>query len=339
VEIGMASGNNRILVVGGGGFIGSHTSKLLAKQGFEPVVYDNFCRGHRELAKFGRVIVGDIHDRAALDEAIRTTRPIACMHFAAFAYVAESIVNPSIYYGNNVAGTLSLLRSLHEAGVDKLVFSSSCAVYGQVDTLPISEASPTRPISPYGTSKLMVETILRDFHKACGLESVSLRYFNAAGADPEGEIGEMHDPEPHIIPRALMAAAGVTPFFEINGDDYPTPDGTAIRDYTHVSDLAQAHVNALQYLLAGGSTDSFNLGIGRGYSVREILIAAERVTGKKIPFTVGARRPGDPAEVVSDSSKANRLLRFEPRYTPLDQMVSHSWNWFSSRGFLEHVSA
>lgn len=331
--VDMPSESNRVLVVGGGGFIGSHTSKILASQGFEPVVFDNFSRGHLSLAKFGPVIVGDIHDRAALNEVINAFRPIACMHFAAFAYVAESILNPSIYYWNNVAGSLNLVNTLVESGIKRLVFSSSCAIYGQAEDLPIRESSPKRPLSPYGTSKLMVETILQDFHKACGLNSVSLRYFNAAGADPEGEIGEIHDPEPHIIPRVLMAAAGVTPLFEINGVDYPTIDGTAIRDYTHVMDLGQAHVNALRYLLQDGPTDSFNLGTGRGYSVRDIVASAERVTGSRITTRVGTRRPGDPAEVISDPLRAYEVLRFEPSYPSLDQMISHAWKWFSSHGF------
>jgi UDP-glucose-4-epimerase GalE len=331
--VSMTGQGNRVLVVGGGGFIGSHTSKLLASQGFEPVVFDNFSRGHPSLAKFGPVIIGDIHDRAALNEVITAFRPIACMHFAAFAYVAESLINPSIYYWNNVAGSLNLISALVENGIKKLVFSSSCAVYGQAEDLPIRESSPKRPLSPYGTSKLMVETILQDFDKVCELNSVSLRYFNAAGADPEGEIGEVHNPEPHIIPRVLMAAAGVIPFFEINGIDFPTIDGTAIRDYTHVMDLAQAHVDALRYLLRDGATDSFNLGTGRGYSVRDIVASAERVTGSRIITRVGTRRPGDPAEVISDPMRAYDVLRFEPRYPSLDQMISHAWRWFLSHGF------
>jgi UDP-arabinose 4-epimerase len=278
---------DRVLVTGGGGFIGSHTAKALTAAGFEPVVFDNFSRGHRSLVRFGPLIEGDIRDRVALKRTLAQIRPVACVHFAAFAYVAESVEHPGLYYGNNVVGSLDLLEVLAESSVAKLVFSSSCAVYGEPEHLPVSEDAAKRPMSPYGRSKLMVEDMLRDFDPACGIKSVSLRYFNAAGADPDGMIGEVHNPEPHIIPRVLRAVAGRIPSIRVNGTDYPTRDGTAIRDYTHVSDLAQAHIQALRYLLDGGSTDAFNLGIGRGYSVNEIIAAAFRVTGRYITVDHG----------------------------------------------------
>jgi UDP-glucose-4-epimerase GalE len=324
---------DRVLITGGGGFIGSHAAKALLAAGFEPIVFDNFCRGHRSLVRFGPLIEDDILDRPAVERAIEQTRPIACIHFAAFAYVAESVEHPDLYYWNNVAGSLSLIRALIGRGVDKIVFSSTCAIYGEPQRLPIGEETAKLPISPYGRSKLVVEQMLSDFDAAHGLKSVSLRYFNAAGADPAGLIGEMHDPEPHIIPRTLMSAAGHIPNIQINGTDYPTRDGTAIRDYTHVADLADAHVLALRYLLDGGQTDAFNLGTGYGYSVRDIVDSAGRITGRTIPVVMGPRRAGDPAEVVADPAKARRILAFSPRYTELDQMMGHAWRWFETRGF------
>jgi UDP-arabinose 4-epimerase len=323
----------RVLVTGGAGYVGSHACKQLAAAGFEPVSYDNLCRGHESLVRFGPLIRGDLHDKAALRAALATVQPVACMHFAAFAYVAESVRDPALYYRNNVAGSLALLEALVEAGVRTIVFSSSCAVYGQVETLPISEDSPKNPMSPYGRTKLVVEEMLRDFDRSLGLRSVSLRYFNAAGADPGGELGEMHDPEPHVIPRALMAAAGIIPGFQVLGTDYPTPDGTAVRDYTHVSDLAAAHIAALEHLLQGGETMSLNLGLGRGYSVLEIIAAAQRVTGREIRIDHSPRRPGDPAEVVADPARAGRLLAFRPKHPELEDMVATAWRWFVAHGF------
>ncbi len=318
----------RILVTGGAGYIGSHTCKQLHLAGFEPVTYDDLSRGHISLVRYGPFLQGRLHDRKALRAALNEVQPIACMHFAAFAYVAESVSNPELYYENNVAGSLALLQELVAANVKLLVFSSTCAVYGQADKVPIGEDEPKRPLSPYGRSKLIVEEMLADFDRAHALRSVSLRYFNACGADLDGEIGEIHDPEPHIVPRALMAATGTIPHFEVLGVDYPTLDGTAVRDYTHVIDLAQAHVAALHYLLNGGATDSMNLGIGRGYSVREVLDSVERVTGLKIPIKIGPRREGDPAEVTANPTKARRILGFEPKYTDLDVMVQTAWRWF-----------
>ena len=324
----------RVLVTGGAGFVGSHACKLLARAGYDPITYDNLSRGHTRLVSLGDLIKGDLHDKPALKAVIETIRPIACLHFAAYAYVAESMRDCALYYRNNVAGTLTLLEALVEARVPRIVFSSTCAVYGDVETLPIGEDTPKRPLSPYGRGKLAVEDMLRDFERSYGIRSVSLRYFNAAGADPEGELGEMHDPEPHVIPRALMAAAGVIPAFDVLGRDYPTPDGTAVRDYTHVTDLAAAHVAALEYLLAGGKSEVVNLGVGKGYSVLEILNAVERITGKQVPLAIAGRRPGDPAEVVANAAHAQKLLGFKANYPELDDMIATASRWFDAHGFL-----
>ncbi len=323
----------RVLVTGGAGYVGSHTCKLLTQAGFEPVAYDDLSRGHASLVRYGPLIQGRIHDRSALRSAFDAVRPAACLHFAAFAYVAELMSEPAKYYDNNVVGSLALLQELVDAGVMYVVFSSTCAVYGQADTLPIGEDTLKRPMSPYGRSKLIVEEMLADFDRAYGIRSVSLRYFNACGADPDGEVGELHDPEPHIIPRALMSAAGVVPHFDVLGNDYATPDGTAVRDYTHVTDLAEAHVAALNYLMAGGTTDAMNLGIGRGYSVREVLDAVERVSGRSVPVVFRPRRAGDPADVIADPRKSQRVLGFQPQFANLDMMVDTAWRWFQKRGF------
>ena len=317
----------RVLVTGGAGYIGSHAAKALYKNGFEPVVFDNLSRGHRELVRFGPFIQGDIRDHAALRDAVSRWQPIACVHFAALAYVAELMTDPALYYRNNVVGSLNLFETLVSCGVSQVVFSSTCAIYGQCDVLPVTESTDKQPMSPYGRSKLMVENILEDLSVACGVRSVSLRYFNAAGADPEGEIGELHDPEPHIIPRALMAATGELPLFEIFGLDYPTADGTAVRDYIHVSDIAHAHVLAIRYLLEGGDTVALNLGLGRGYSVLQLINAVEEVTGLRVAVRNGARRVGDPAEVFADPSKAQAVLDFRPRYNSIEQIISSAWKW------------
>ena len=326
-----------MLVTGGAGFVGSHTCKLLARAGYDPFTYDNLSRGHARLVRFGDFIRGDLHDSLSFRAAIDTVKPIACLHFAAYAYVAESMRDPALYYRNNVGGTLALLEALVAAGVSQIVFSSTCAIYGDVQTLPISEDAPKRPLSPYGRSKLIVEDMLHDFERSHGLRSVSLRYFNAAGADPEGEIGELHDPEPHVIPRALMAAAGVIPSFDVLGQDYPTFDGTAVRDYTHVNDLAAAHVAALEYLSAGGQSEALNLGVGRGYSVVQILKSVERVTGRPVPIVAAARRAGDPAEVVANPARARDVLGFQAKYPELDDMIATAWRWFDANGFLARV--
>jgi UDP-glucose-4-epimerase GalE len=316
-----------ILVTGGAGYVGSHACKALAAAGYTPVAYDNLGRGHRELVRWGPLEVGDLADRARLDEVFARHRPEAVMHFAAFAYVGESVQDPALYYRNNVGGTLELVEATRRAGVAALVFSSTCSTYGVPERMPIDEDTPQRPINPYGATKLAIERMLADYAAAYGLRSVSLRYFNAAGCDPDGETGERHDPETHVIPRVLMAAAGEIGHVEVFGTDYPTPDGTCLRDYIHVADLAQGHVQALDYLKRGGATTAVNLGTGRGFSVREVIAAAERVTGRRIPVREAPRRAGDPPVLVADPARARALLGFAPRYTELVPIVATAWRW------------
>ena len=277
-----ASLSRNVLVTGGAGYIGSHACKALARSGFTPICYDNLSRGHAWAVQWGPLEQGELLDQARLEDVLHRYKPCAVMHFAALAYVGESVAEPALYYRNNVGGSLALLQSMRAAGVRHFIFSSTCATYGIPRRLPMTEAHPQDPINPYGTSKLMVEKMLMDFSKAYELRSVSLRYFNAAGADPEGEIGEAHDPETHLIPLALKAAAGDLPQLEIYGDDYDTADGTCIRDYIHVTDLADAHVKACQYLLDDGDTTCLNLGNETGFSVREIIDRIENITAKKI---------------------------------------------------------
>jgi UDP-arabinose 4-epimerase len=316
-----------ILVTGGAGYIGSHACKLLAASGYRPVVFDNLSRGHASLVRWGELVVGDIRDRAALNSVFRRYRPAAVLHFAALAYVGESVTDPAPYFETNTAGTLQLLNAMLEHNVKQIVFSSTCATYGVPPVLPITEASPQSPTSPYGLSKLFVEGILRTYSQAYGVRAMILRYFNACGADPEGEIGEMHDPEPHLIPRALMAAAGEIDALDIYGTDYPTPDGTCIRDYVHVSDLAKWHLAALRKLFEGCETMALNLGTGSGFSVSEIVRSVERITGLRVPVRERERRQGDPPEVVADGSLAARVLGVSPAYTRLDDIVQTAWNW------------
>lgn len=317
----------RILVTGGAGYVGSHTVKLLSHYGIETAVFDNLSRGHREFAKWGPLIEGDLRDTALLQETLRWFKPDVVLHFAAFAYVGESFGNPGLYYENNVGGTVSLLQAMHQTGTDKIVVSSSCATYGQPDHVPIAENTLQRPINPYGMSKLMMEQICADFEKAHGLRFAALRYFNAAGCDPGGEIGERHDPEPHLIPRLFLAQDGAIDALDIFGDDYPTPDGTCIRDYVHVNDLAEAHIKAANYLLAGGASDAFNLGTGRGVSVREIISAAARVTGKAVPHRASQRRDGDPAILVADAAKVRRVLDWTAGNSDIMNILETAWAW------------
>ena len=318
----------RFLVTGGAGYIGSHTAKMLARTGHEVLVYDNLSRGHRDLVKWGHLVEADLRDTKVLREAMRWFQPQAVIHFAAFAYVGESVMNPHMYYDNNVGGTLSLLKAMTEAKVSNLIVSSTCATYGQPDRMPITEETPQRPINPYGHSKLMMEQLCRDFDQAHGIRYMALRYFNACGCDPDGETGERHDPEPHLIPRALMAAAGAIDALEIFGSDYPTPDGTCIRDYIHVNDLATAHIAGAMYLMDGGTSDAVNLGTGNGASVREVLDAAARVAGKPVPHRMSPRRAGDPAELVAAAGKARSLLNWQAGNSDLDQIISSAWNWY-----------
>jgi len=318
-----------VLVTGGAGYIGSHACKALARAGYVPVTYDNLSAGHRWAVRWGPLEVGDIQDPERLDAVLARHRPEAVMHFAAFLEVAESVRNPTKYFRNNTAGALTLIEAMLRRDVKRIVFSSTCAVHGVPDTVPIAEDTPRNPINPYGASKLMVERMLADCGAAHGLQWTALRYFNASGCDPDGETGEAHDPEPHLIPRALMAAEGTLKDFQVFGTDYATPDGTCVRDYIHVSDLADAHVAALGYLADGGASTPINLGVGRGFSVREIIDAVERVTGRKVPATYGPRRQGDPDMLVADPALARRVLAFRPRFTEIDRIVETAWAWHS----------
>lgn len=316
-----------ILVTGGAGYIGSHTCKALAAAGHQPVTFDNLVYGHREAVKWGPLEVGDLLDTPCITAVLEKYRPAAVLHFAAYAYVGESVTNPYKYYQNNVSGTLSLLQAMKQADVQTIVFSSTCATYGVPAIVPIPETLPQAPINPYGMSKLMVERILQDASAAYGLRAVALRYFNAAGADPEGEIGEAHDPETHLIPLVLDAAAGRRPHIQIYGTDYPTPDGTCIRDYIHVCDLADAHVLALEYLQNGGQTDFFNLGNGQGFSVRQIIDTAESVTKQKIPTQKSPRRQGDPPALVGDPERATNILKWKPKKSSVQTQIEDAWKW------------
>jgi len=320
-----------ILVTGGAGYVGAHACKALAKRGYRPIAYDNLVYGHEAAVKWGPLEIGDIADRARLDAVIAQYRPQALMHFAAFTYVGESVADPGKYYRNNVAGTLSLLEALRDHGIGKMVFSSTAAVYGTPDMVPIGEAAAKAPINPYGLSKWTSEQMIADFGAAHGLRSAVLRYFNAAGADPDGELGECHDPESHLIPLAMQAVTGDGPPLTLFGDDYPTPDGTCIRDYIHVADLANAHVQALEQLDHRDGAEVFNLGAGHGVSVREVLDAVGRAAGKPVPHSIGPRRAGDPAELVSDPGKANRELGWKPAMSDLDTIVDTAWAWHNRK--------
>jgi UDP-glucose-4-epimerase GalE len=327
-----------VLVTGGAGYVGSHAAKALAGAGYTPVVFDNFVYGHRDAVRWGPLVEGDLGDGALLRETIRRFDIAAVMHFAAFAYVGESMAKPEIYFGNNVVNSLVLLEAMRATGVKRLVFSSSCATYGTPDRVPINEDMPQRPVNPYGETKLMTERMLHWEGIAHGLGHVALRYFNAAGADPEGEIGEHHDPETHLIPLILDAALGRRPQIDIFGTDYPTPDGSAVRDYIHVADLAAAHVLALRYLEQGGASVALNLATGQGHSVREVIAAAERVTGRRIPRRESARRPGDPAALVADPARARALLGWKPSHSDLDTLISDAWAWHRQRFDARHAT-
>ena len=318
----------RVLVTGGAGFIGSHACKALAAAGHLPVAYDTLEIGHADAVRWGPLVVADVRNGAALRAAFAEHRIDAVMHFAAYAYVGESVLDPAKYWGNNVGGMISLLGACRAAGVGQVVFSSSCATYGLPDRLPISEDTPQRPINPYGRTKLVCEQMLADHAAAYGLRYAALRYFNAAGADPERELGERHDPETHLIPLALLAATGKGAPLSIMGTDYDTPDGTCIRDYIHVADLARAHVLALGHLLAGGASLAVNLGSGQGHSVREIAAAVERVTGRAVPVHEAPRRAGDPPVLTADPSRAAALLGFRTTQSDLGQIIADAAPWF-----------
>ena len=319
-----------ILVTGGAGYIGSHTVHLLLKQGHQVTVVDNLSRGHRHNVDPGRLRQVDISDGAALGRVFAEQRYDAVIHFAAYISVGESMKEPSVYFANNTGGSLALLTAMAHVGVKKLVFSSTAAVYGMPASVPIQEDAPFAPVSVYGESKVMVERLLHWFGEIHGLRSVRLRYFNACGADAESGLGEEHEPETHLIPllfRAIQTGKPVTVF----GDDYPTPDGTCIRDYIHVNDLAQAHILAVEWLLGGGPSDVFNVGTGSGYSVREVIRAVEEVAGEKVPYVVGPRRDGDPAELVADSTKLRSALKWTPRYSGLREIVASAWEFERKR--------
>ena len=321
----------RVLVTGGAGYIGSHAAKALAKAGHEPLVLDNLSAGHRWAVKWGRLLEWDLADTEQLPQFLEKEGVGAVLHFAASLLVGESVQSPRKYYWNNVVNTLHLLDSMLEAGVKKIVFSSSAAVYGNPRQVPIPENHTKEPVNPYGETKLAMERALQWYGHAYGMQWVALRYFNAAGADPEGELGEAHDPEAHIIPLTLKAALGERTHVDIYGTDYSTPDGSAIRDYIHVTDLADAHVRALGYLSEGGESRAFNLGTGDGYSVREVIDMAGRIVSRPVPFRETPRRPGDPPVLVADASHAGKALGWKPERSDLETILQDAWNWHSSR--------
>ncbi len=317
----------RVLVTGGAGYIGSHTAKLLATSGHVPIVFDDLSQGHDWAVKWGPIERGSLSDQERLREVLARHPVDAVIHFAANALVGESMSNPTKYFRNNTVGTLNLLDAMHAAGVDRIVFSSTCATYGNPVRVPIDEGHPQAPVNPYGESKLMVEKILRWYGECYGLRWMALRYFNAAGADPDGEIGEDHDPESHLIPLVIGAAMGTRPPVKIFGTDYDTPDGTAIRDYVHVMDLAEAHLRALQRLDEGTPSQAVNLGTGQGQSVRAVVTTVSHTAGKAVPAVESPRRAGDPATLVADPTRARDVLGWTCRYPDLDVIVEHAWRW------------
>lgn len=321
----------KILITGGAGYIGSHAVRLLLRAGHDVVILDNLIFGHADFAQGCPLIQADLSDMAMLEKTFEQHKPQAVLHFAAYAYVGESVENPGKYYQNNVGSTLHLLEAMVRHNVKKLVFSSTCATYGIPQKTPLTEEHPQVPINPYGQTKKMVEQILSDFDRAHGLKSVCLRYFNASGADPDGGIGEDHNPETHLIPLVLDAAMGRRSHITVYGADYETPDGTCVRDYIHVTDLADAHIRALDFLMRENRSDFFNLGNGKGFSVKEIIAASEKVTGKSIPVHYGERRSGDPAVLVGSAEKAKAILGWQPQYNDIHTIIQTAWNWHQSR--------
>jgi UDP-glucose-4-epimerase GalE len=313
-----------VLVIGGAGYIGSHAARTLRRRGHEVVIYDNLSTGHAFLADGFELVNADIADITALSAALRRVNSV--MHFAAHAYVGESVENPRKYFRNNVEGGLVLLNACVDCSVRRIIFSSTCAVYGVPAKIPIAEDTPRQPVNPYGVSKLFFENALEAYDRAYGLRFTALRYFNAAGADESGEIGEVHDPESHLIPSAMQAATGMRPALDVFGADYPTPDGTCVRDYIHVNDLADAHVSALERLAGGADSIAVNLGTGTGYSVKEVLNKIEQVTGRKVPARIAPRRPGDPPALVADPALAEKVLRWKATRS-LDDIVGTAWKW------------
>ena len=322
----MGASSRAVLVTGGAGYIGSHAAKALSRAGYAVLVYDNLIAGHRGAVKYGTLVEGDITDVAAVRDALRRHDIFAVMHFAAFLDVGESVREPARYYRNNVGGALSVLEAMAAESVRNFVFSSTCATYGEPIETPIVETHPQQPINSYGETKLAVERALPHFERAHGIAWVAMRYFNAAGADPDGELGEDHSPEIHVIPRAIAAARG-GPGLQVFGDDYPTPDGTCLRDYIHVADLADAHVRALDAIAETGKSGAYNLGTGHPHSVREVIDAVEHVTGRKVPWTLAPRRPGDPAVLYAAPHKAQSELRWMPRFGDLETIVRTAYAW------------
>ena len=321
-----------ILITGGAGYIGSHCCKNLARHGFVPVVYDNLCQGHQSFAKWGPFEYGDILDRARLSEVMRQYEPVAVMHFAARASVGESVLDPAKYFRNNTVGSLTLFEAMRDHGVRNVILSSTAATYGLPETLPIVESAPKNPISPYGSSKLMVEQMAHAFERAHGMRVGILRYFNAAGADPEGEVGESHDPELHLIPLILAAAKGMIPSITVFGNDYDTPDGTCVRDYIHVNDLADAHRLVLSSLIERKQSCTYNLGNGLGFSVLEVIEAARKVTGLPVPVKMVDRRAGDPPVLIADHTKIKTELGWDPHYSELTNILENAWLWMNRTG-------
>ncbi len=329
-----------VLVTGGAGYIGSHVCRALAGAGYRPVVYDNLSRGHREAVKWGPLEIADLGDGRAVRRALQQHDVGAVVHLAAYAYVGESMRAPELYFRNNLGGTLTLLEAMLDVGVGPIVFSSTCATYGVPHRLPIPDDHPQQPINPYGESKLAVERMLRWYGEAHPIAWVALRYFNAAGADPEGVLGEDHDPETHLVPLAIQAALGRRSHLEMYGTDYTTPDGTAIRDYVHVCDLADAHVKALAYLTQQcGTSTAINLGTGRGHSVREVIRAVERISGRQVPVHEVSRRPGDPPILIAQAAKAHAVLGWHPCWSDLDTIVATAWRWHAARSALANAVA
>lgn len=324
----------RVLVTGGAGYVGSHACKALARAGYLPVTFDNLSAGWAEAVKWGPLVKGDLMNRASIDAALAEHQPVAVLHFAALSLVGVSIQNPGLYWRVNVGGALNLIEACVAAGVRNLVFSSTCSTYGDQDGVLLTEDAAQQPINAYGGSKLAIEQMLRDFSKSDGLSHVIFRYFNIAGADPDGETGEQHRPETHLVPLLLETVAGKRPALTVHGNDYPTPDGTCIRDFVHVSDLADAHVLGLDWLLQGKENRVFCLGSGKGFSVREVIEASRAVTNRDVPVIVGPRRQGDAAALVSSSTRATEELGWEPKRSTLRQMIGDAWAWTQGPGFL-----
>lgn len=316
-----------VLVVGGAGYIGSHMVKYLARQGCRVTTLDNLSSGYRDAVMHGELVEGNVGDRALLNQLFGLHRFDAVMHFASFIQVGESVMQPSRYYRNNVTNTLTLLDAMVAARVQRFIFSSTAAIFGEPQSERIDESHPRQPINPYGRTKLMVEQALADYDHAYGMKAVCLRYFNAAGADPEGELGERHEPETHLIPLVLQAASGRRPHISVYGQDYDTPDGTCIRDYVHINDLCQAHWLALQSLMRGDGSQAYNLGNGHGFSVQQVIDAARRVTGREIGVQYAPRRAGDPARLVADARQATEALGWRPEFAELETLIRHAWQW------------